>query len=94
MKCSRGMGAMASSKMPKPKAVQRKDNPNTVDMYAKGGTTGKWIQDAIKKPGALRYSLGVKGDKPIPANKLETAAKAQGKLGQRARLAQTLKKFK
>ena len=27
----------------------------------------KWIQKAIKKPGALRAELGVKGDKPIPA---------------------------
>ena len=57
---------------------------------AKGG----WIQDAIKKPGALRESLGVKGDTPIPAKKLAAAAKAPGKMGQRARLAQTLKKMK
>jgi hypothetical protein len=56
--------------------------------------TEKWIQKAIKKPGALRKELGVKGDKPIPATKLAKAAKAPGKLGQRARLAQTLKKMK
>ena len=54
----------------------------------------KWIQKAIKKPGALRSALGVKGDKPIPAKKLAAAAKAPGKMGQRARLAQTLKKIK
>lgn len=54
----------------------------------------KWIQKAIKKPNALRASLGVKGDKPIPAKKLAAAAKAPGKMGQRARLAQTLKKMK
>ena len=54
----------------------------------------KWIQKAIKKPGALRTSLGVKGDKPIPAKKLAAAAKAPGKMGQRARLAQTLKGLK
>lgn len=54
----------------------------------------KWIQKAIKKPGALRESLGVKGDKPIPAGKLAKAAKAPGKMGQRARLAQTLKGLK
>ena len=54
----------------------------------------KWIQKAIKKPGALRASLGVKSDKPIPAKKLSAAAKAPGKMGQRARLAQTLKKMK
>ena len=59
-----------------------------------GFKSGKWIQSAIKKPGALRAQLGVKGDKPIPAGKLAKAAKAPGKLGQRARLAQTLKKIK
>ena len=65
-----------------------------VEGMKKGGSTKKWIQSAIKKPGALRKSLGVKGDKPIPAGKLAKAAKAPGKLGQRARLAQTLKKMK
>ena len=53
----------------------------------------KWIQKAIKKPGALRSALGVKAGKTIPAKKLASAAKAPGKLGQRARLAQTLKKL-
>jgi hypothetical protein len=55
---------------------------------------GKWIQSAIKKPGALRKSLGAKKGEPIPAAKLAAAAKKPGKLGQRARLAQTLKKMK
>ena len=53
----------------------------------------KWIQKAIKKPGALRSALGAKPGKPIPAAKLAKAAKAPGKIGQRARLAQTLKKL-
>jgi len=53
----------------------------------------KWIQKAIKKPGALRESLGVKKGEKIPAGKLAAAAKAPGKMGQRARLAQTLKKL-
>lgn len=52
-----------------------------------------FIQKAIKKPGALRKELGAKKGMPIPAKKLATAAKAGGKLGQRARLAQTLKKM-
>lgn len=52
-----------------------------------------WIQGAIKKPGALRKALGVKKGKDIPAKKLAAAAKKGGKLGQRARLAQTLKKM-
>jgi hypothetical protein len=54
----------------------------------------KWVQKAVKKPGALRSTLGAKAGKPIPAKKLAAAAKKPGKLGQRARLAQTLKKMK
>lgn len=54
----------------------------------------KWISAAIKKPGALRQALGAKEGEPIPAGKLTKAAKAPGKMGQRARLAQTLKGFK
>ena len=53
-----------------------------------------WIQKAIKKPGSLRKSLGVKKGQKIPASKLNKAAKQGGKLGQRARLAKTLKGFK
>ena len=55
--------------------------------------TKKWIQEAIKKPGALKAQLGVAADKKIPAKKLEAAAKKPGKLGQRARLARTLRGF-
>ena len=64
-----------------------------VEGFKKGGST-KWIQSAIKKPGALRKSLGVKSGEKIPAKKLAAAAKKSGKLGQRARLAQTLSKLK
>lgn len=53
-----------------------------------------WIADAIKKPGALRKALGAKKGEPIPAGKLAAAAKKPGKMGQRARFAQTLKKMK
>jgi hypothetical protein len=53
-----------------------------------------WIQDAIKKPGALKKSMGVKKGETIPAKKLAKATKAPGKMGQRARLAKTLKGFK
>jgi hypothetical protein len=52
-----------------------------------------WIKGAIKAPGSLRKSLGVKEGEKIPAKKLAAAAKAPGKMGQRARLAQTLKKL-
>jgi len=52
-----------------------------------------WIAGAIKKPGALHKELGVPMGKKIPSGKLAKAAKAGGKLGKRARLAQTLKKM-
>ena len=53
-----------------------------------------WIAGAIKKPGALRKELHVKAGEKIPAKKLAAAAKAPGKLGQRARLAETFKKMR
>jgi hypothetical protein len=63
---------------------------------ARGMKKGGFINRCIsyKKPGALRKSLGVKKGEKIPASKLAKAAKAPGKMGQRARLAQTLKKMK
>ena len=64
-----------------------------VEGFKKGGSA-KWIQSAIKKPGALKKSLGVKAGEKIPAKKLAAAAKKPGKMGQRARLAQTLSKLK
>jgi hypothetical protein len=60
-------------------------------MAAKGG---KFIQKAIKKPGALHAQLGVPQGKKIPAGKIAAAAKKSGKLGQRARFAQTLAKLR
>jgi hypothetical protein len=56
--------------------------------------TKNWIKSAIKKPGALRRELHVKPGKKIPAKKLAKAAKSKGKLGKRARLAETLKGMK
>jgi hypothetical protein len=73
---------MKKSKMPKGEAIG----------MATGGKLD--IAKAIKKPGALRSALGAKKGKPIPAKKLAKAAKAPGKLGQRARFAQMLKGFK
>jgi len=83
------MGCINPSKMPSAKRKARRDDTD-FDEYANGG----WIKDAIKKPGSLRKELGVKAGETIPAKKLAKAAKAPGKLGQRARLAQTLKKLK
>ena len=49
------------------------------------------IKKAIKKPGALRKSLGIKKGQTIPVKTLNQAANAGGKLGQRARFAKTLR---
>lgn len=51
----------------------------------------KWIQKAIKHPGALHKELGVKQGTKIPAGKLNAAAKKGGTEGKRARLAKILK---
>ena len=40
MRASRGMGAVMPNKMPGKKVIHRKDNPNDVEMYAKGGKVG------------------------------------------------------
>ncbi len=53
----------------------------------------KWIQEAIKKPGALHKQLGVPEGKKIPESKLKAAEKKGGKLAKRAQLAETLKKM-
>lgn len=89
MRASRGMGCIAPSKMPSGKKKARRDDTD-FEQFAKGG----WIKGAIKKPGALRKELGVKAGQKIPAGKLAKAAKAPGKLGQRARLAETLSKLR
>lgn len=52
-----------------------------------------WIAGAIKSKGALHMELHVPSGKMIPAKKLKAAAKKTGKLGQRARMAETLKKM-
>jgi len=52
-----------------------------------------WIQGAIKHPGALHEEMGIPKGQKIPLKKLNKAAKAEGKLGQRARLAKTLRGY-
>ena len=52
-----------------------------------------WIQKALSKPGALHKALHVPADEKIPVGKLAAAARKPGKMGRRARLAQTLSRF-
>lgn len=50
MRASRGMGDISPSKMPGAKKVTRKDNPNTVTVYAKGGKAKKASVPKKRKP--------------------------------------------
>jgi hypothetical protein len=52
-----------------------------------------WIAKAHLKKGALHEQLGYPVGKKIPRSRLQSAAKKDGKLGRRARLAMTLSKF-
>jgi len=71
MRISRGMGDINPKKLPKPKKITRKDNPNTVDVYAEGGKVKSRVNEAgnYTKPG-MRKSLfesikaGSKGGDP------------------------------
>lgn len=53
-----------------------------------------FIQQAIKHPGALHSELGVPQGQKIPESLIRAAAKKGGKLGQRARFAETLAKMR
>lgn len=54
----------------------------------------KWIQGAIKHPGALRKTLHVKKGEKIPESKLKKAEHSKNpKTAKRAHLAETLKKM-
>ncbi len=53
-----------------------------------------FIAGAIKHPGALHRELGVPQGHKIPKSRIAKAAHAGGKLGQRARFAETLSKMR
>lgn len=56
------MGAISPSKMPKGKKIERKDDPNTVDMYAEGGKVGLYANiNAKRERGAKMRKPGQKG---------------------------------
>lgn len=53
-----------------------------------------WMEDAVKKPGALHKELSVPKGEKIPTKKLDKAAKSGSPLEKkRANLAKTFKKF-
>jgi hypothetical protein len=52
MMASRGMGAVAPSKMPKAKTIERKDDPNKVKVFAEGGkvnAAGNYTKPSLRK---------------------------------------------
>jgi hypothetical protein len=63
MRASRGMGDMNPSKMPKARKVRRKDNPDEVDVYAKGGKTGLYTNIHSKRK-RIESGSGEKMRKP------------------------------
>ena len=69
MRSSRGMGIINPSKMPKAKTITRKDDPNKVKMYAKGGESkvneaGNYTKPGLRKSIFERIKAGGKGGAP------------------------------
>jgi len=70
MLASRGMGAIAPSKMPKARTVKRKDDPNDVTMFKKGGSVsrvneaGNYTKPGMRKNIFNRIKAGGKGGAP------------------------------
>ena len=70
MRPSRGMGAIAPSKMPKARTIKRKDDPNDVTMYAEGGEVsrvneaGNYTKPGMRKGIFNRIKAGGKGGAP------------------------------
>ena len=69
MRESRGMGIMNPSKMPKAKTIRRKDNPDEVTVYAKGGVSkvneaGNYTKPGMRKSLFESIKAGGKGGAP------------------------------
>ncbi len=69
MRPSRGMGAMNPSKMPEAKTITRKDDPDEVEMLAKGGESrvneaGNYTKPGMRKSIFERIKAGGKGGAP------------------------------
>ena len=69
MMASRGMGAIAPSKMPKAKTITRKDDPNKVKVFKKGGESkvneaGNYTKPGMRKALFESIKAGGKGGAP------------------------------
>jgi len=71
MMASRGMGDINPYKMPKKKVIERTDNPDSVDMYKKGGEV--WNKPRPKGLGAPKKMSSAK------KAKAKAMAKAAGR---------------
>jgi hypothetical protein len=61
LRASRGMGAVMPNKMPGKKVIHRKDNPDDVDMYAKGGkVSGKGGKGVVVTKGGTASAMAKK----------------------------------
>ena len=70
MMASRGMGAIRASKMPKKKVIERKDDPNQVDVYADGGEV--WSKPRPSSLGAPKKLSDKKKAKAKAADRKST----------------------
>ena len=72
MRASRGMGDINPSKMPGKKTIKRKDKPQDVEMYAKGGKVGLY-ENIHRKQARIKAGSGEKmhpvGAKGAPTKK-------------------------
>ena len=69
MMSSRGMGAIRASKMPTAKTITRKDDPNKVTMFKRGGESrvneaGVYTKPGMRKQLFEQIKAGGKGGKP------------------------------
>ena len=88
MMASRGMGAIRPSKMPQAKTITRKDDPNKVTMFKRGGESrvneaGNYTKPGMRKQLFERIKAGGKGGKPgqWSARKAQLLAQAYKKAG-------------
>jgi hypothetical protein len=85
--------AAMNPQLEQPVSSPRNTEPSPSNQDPMLADGGHFIQGAIKHPGALHEDLGVPQGQKIPKAKLDAAAHSKGKVGRRARFAETLSKF-
>jgi hypothetical protein len=78
MRPSRGMGVINPSKMPKKKVIERKDDPNAVEMYAKGGKVKKMAEgDLVDEVNVKPLAVALNPDAKAAYTKTRLSGKKQ-----------------